>query len=487
MKENMSLIETVETFDKAHLMVIGDVMLDRFVYGNVSRISPEAPVPVMHISHEDMMLGGAGNVMRNIASLGASAFFVSLTGNDNVGDKIHQLLQDEKRATAKLLRSSQRQSTEKIRYIAESQQLLRADNESVSAIDSDEEAQLLNACKSQIDNIHAIIISDYNKGTLPDSLIKSLIALGNKHTLPVLIDPKKWDISLYKNATLLCPNYKEAQLLHGAPFKDDADMIAILSGWCSTYNIENILVTLGAKGMMLITAEGLKTHIKAKAREVYDVSGAGDTVLATLACAIARGADASDAAIIANHAAAIAVSHLGTATVHRTDIKTALHTDALTAGSHKILSLEAAKEKTAQWQKQGLSVGFTNGCFDIVHRGHITSLSQCKSHCDRLVLAINSDASVKRLKGDSRPVNNEMDRAMLLAALQDVDAIVIFREDTPEATLHALRPNVLMKGADYQKEEIVGWEFVESYGGRVERIPLVDGYSTTNTIEKMKA
>lgn len=485
MENTFALNAIVESFNQARLFVVGDVMLDRFVYGTVNRISPEAPVPVMHVSHEDVMLGGAGNVVRNIISLGASVQFASITGEDTIGARIKELLDEMNHCDTTLVQSPSRQSTEKIRYIAESQQLLRTDHETVSITNEQEERRLFESCQQNIDTIDAIVVSDYNKGTISHHLISSLITLGTAHHVPVLIDPKKWDISLYQHATLLCPNYKEAQLLHGQPFKDDNDMIAVVSEWCKTYHISYILVTLGAQGMILINAEGVVTRIKAHAREVYDVSGAGDTVLATLSCAIACGATAVHAAIIANHAAALAISHLGTATVHRTDIKTALHTNALTAGSHKILSLEAAQEKTAHWKKQGLIVGFTNGCFDIVHRGHITSLSQCRTHCDRLVLAINSDASVKRLKGTSRPIHHEMDRAMLLAALQDVDAVIIFREDTPEDTLHALQPDVLMKGADYQKEDIVGWEFVESYGGRIERIALVDGYSTTNTIEKM--
>jgi D-beta-D-heptose 7-phosphate kinase / D-beta-D-heptose 1-phosphate adenosyltransferase len=487
MNPTQKLIECVESFNHARLLIVGDVMLDRFIYGTVNRISPEAPVPVLHISHENVMLGGAGNVLRNAACLGATTHCVSVVGNDKVGKEILALCEDEAHAHTHIMQLNQRQSIEKIRYIADSQQLLRADNETIMALTAKEEAQLLAECNAHIAQCDALVLSDYNKGVLSNHNLRSLIALGKQHHIPVLIDPKKWDISLYAGATLLCPNEKEAEQLHGAKFENDAQMEQVIATWCKTYDIEYILVTRGAKGMMLVNGAGIISHINAKAHEVFDVSGAGDTVLATLSCAIARGASVADAAIIANHAAGIAVGRIGTATVPRTDIKTAIYTDALTTGSHKILSLDAAIEKTNEWKKQGLSVGFTNGCFDIVHRGHITSLSACKQHCDKLVLAINSDASVKRLKGDERPINNEMDRAMLLAALQVVDAIVIFREDTPEATLHALRPDVLMKGADYEKNQIVGWEFVESYGGRVERIALVDGYSTTNIINKLAA
>ena len=238
--------------------------------------------------------------------------------------------------------------------------------------------------------------------------------------------------------------------------------------------------------MMLISAEGLQAETRTEAREVFDVSGAGDTALATLAVAVGSGASVPDAMRLANHAAGIVVGRIGTAVVHRTDLKTAVHTAHLTTGAEKILSREAAVSRVQTWQAAGQRVGFTNGCFDLVHAGHIASISACKSHCDRLVLAINSDASVKRLKGESRPVHTEMDRAMLLAALSAVDLVVIFREDTPESLLHALRPNVLMKGADYQKEQIVGWDFVESYGGQVVRIDLVDGYSSTNTIHRIR-
>lgn len=484
---NHDLLTTIESFDQARILVIGDVMLDKFIYGSASRISPEAPIPVLAITNERLMLGGAGNVIRNLASLGASATFIALMGDDETAQHIDALTREEANITPAFVTETGRSSTIKTRYIADTQQLLRADHEDCSQLSQASELAILQQCEETLEQHHILVLSDYAKGMLSPTLTRQLIALAHQHQCPVFIDPKQWDISLYAEASLLCPNEKEAQLLHHAPFKDDDEMIAIIAGWCSNHNIGHILVTRGAKGMMLMNKDGLLCHIKAQNREVYDVSGAGDTVLATLAASCAIGATMEDAALLANHAAGIAVGRMGTATVHRTDLKTAIYTSDITTGRNKILSQEAARGVIEDWQQRGLKVGFTNGCFDIVHTGHITSLSQCKKHCDRLVLAVNSDASVKRLKGKSRPVNNEMDRAMLLAALSDIDAVVIFREDTPEAILEALRPDVLMKGEDYQKHEIVGWQLVESYGGEVVRIPLVDGYSTTNTIAKINA
>ena len=476
----------IESFDQTNSLVVGDIMLDKFVYGSTSRISPEAPIPVLSTQSAQSMPGGAGNVVRNITSLGGKASIISLIGDDADGEALASSFATDDNITSVLLKDPARQTTIKTRYIAGTQQLLRVDSEDTDPLNAHQADHITAQVKQRLEHHDCLILSDYAKGTLSPALLRRLIEVAQAANKPVLIDPKQWDIALYAGATLLCPNEKEATLLHSSAFTSDTEMISTAQSWCNEHSIQYVLITRGAKGMMLINSHGVVEDIRARGREVYDVSGAGDTVLATLACAYSSGATMAQAATLANHAAAIAVSRLGTATVYRTDLKTAIYTADTVKGRNKIFSLQAMQELVRNWQERGLKVGFTNGCFDIVHAGHISSLSHCKEYCDRLVLAINSDDSVKRLKGPARPVNNEIDRAMLLAALTDIDAVMIFREDTPIATLEALKPDVLMKGEDYQKEEIVGWKLIESYGGRVQRIPLVEGYSTTNTISKIQ-
>ncbi len=480
------LLAIIERFDQVSALVVGDVMLDRFVYGETRRISPEAPVPVLRSTHETRMLGGAGNVLRNLSALGVKAGLVSVQGDDATGQEIQALVDAEPLAEYHPATEAGRRSTLKTRYIAGAQQLLRADDEDTSLPAEDIYEVLLTQCRQHVHAYDALILSDYAKGALTPDVIRRLITIAHDNGKPVFVDPKQWDISLYRGATLLSPNEQEMEKLHRAPLASEQDMADVAAEWCQEYAIGHVLVTLGAKGMMLVNADGLQSRIKARARDVFDVSGAGDTVIATVATATVAGASLEEAARLANHAAGIVVGKLGTATIHRTDLKTAIHTAHITTGRSKILSRAAAQEQVQAWKARGLGVGFTNGCFDIVHAGHIASLSHCKEQCDRLVIAINSDASVRRLKGDARPVNTEMDRALLLAAISVVDMVVIFREDTPEALLEELCPDVLMKGEDYELDQIVGRDFVESYGGKVVRIPLVDGYSTTNTVQKIR-
>ncbi len=479
--------DRIEQFERSSVVVVGDIMLDVFVYGEAERISPEAPIPVLRVVREVRMLGGAGNVARNVSALGAQCVLISLAGADDTAEIIRELLTAEARMKAHFITEQQRITSVKTRYIAASQQLLRADREDVVAVSKTSEKEMQTFAEEILRDGDILVLSDYAKGALPPTMVRALITLAGAKGIKVFVDPKQWDIGLYAGADLISPNEKEMQLLNHAPLADERAMIEVARQWCRAHRIGHVLITRGSKGMILVNGEGLQARIGSEAREVYDVSGAGDTAMATLAVAIGCGAEMEEAAYLANVAAGIAVGRMGTAVVHRTDLRTAVHKARLTTGADKILSREAAKTVVAGWQAKGLKVGFTNGCFDLVHAGHITSISSAKSYCDKLVLAINSDASVRKLKGESRPVHTEMDRAMLLAALQDVDMVVIFREDTPEALLESLRPDVLMKGADYRKEQIIGWQFVEGYGGEVVRIPLVEGYSSTNTISRIRA
>lgn len=470
------------------VLCIGDVMLDRFIYGNVERISPEAPIPIFTATREERMLGGAGNVVRNLLSLGAEASFAAVVGDDAVATQLTGLVGSEKHLMPYLITERGRISTKKTRYVAGGQQILRSDSETKKAITEDTANKILELILPELAKHQAIILSDYGKGVLTPAICKILIQEARTRSVPVFVDPKARDVSVYAGATVLSPNLKELALACGVDsFADDAAIITAAQNLCRTHKFQYVLTTRGERGMTLVDAEGLVTHVDATANEVFDVSGAGDTVIATLAATYAAGAPMPLAVELANLAGGIVVGRLGTAVVHRTDLTAALYTHRTQALQQKILPCDTALATITNWKRDGLTVGFTNGCFDIMHAGHIQLLSDARARCDKLIVALNTDASVRGLKGPTRPVNAEMDRAQVLAALGCVDAVVLFDEETPIELLKLLEPDVLMKGADYKKEQVVGWELVESYGGRVELLPLKDGYSTTNIINKMTA
>lgn len=480
-----SLISGVDRFAEAHVLCIGDVMLDKFIYGNAVRISPEAPIPVLALERETTMLGGAGNVVRNIISLGGSATFISVVGNDDTGNTILALTAKEPRLYPYLLTDNTRISTQKTRYIAGSQQLMRADRESTEELSEKLVEQIAQIVEQEIERHQVVVLSDYGKGVLTEQLVRQVLEIAREADVPVIVDPKSNDFSRYADAYLVSPNQKELAAAFGVELHEESDILDAARILMRANDIKNILVTRGAKGMLLTKPAGEPYRVKARAREIYDVSGAGDTSLATLAVALGSGSSLEDAVYLSNTAGGIVVGKMGTAAVYRTDLKTELYTQDVFSGTRKIYPQDIAAEQVETWQREGCKVGFTNGCFDIVHAGHLALINDAKKECDKLILAINSDESVKRLKGESRPVNTEMDRALLLAELGAVDMVVIFREDTPEELLKKLRPDVLMKGADYTKEQIVGGAFVESYGGKVVSLALKDGYSTTNTIRKI--
>jgi D-beta-D-heptose 7-phosphate kinase/D-beta-D-heptose 1-phosphate adenosyltransferase len=486
MSTPQDLLRHLDRFDDARILVVGDIMLDRFMYGSVDRISPEAPIPIFTQQREEKMLGGAGNVVRNLLSLGAEATFVSVIGDDRVGNQLTALVGAEKKLLPYLIPERGRISSKKTRYVAGSQQLLRSDHESKHDISDESASKLLDVCLSELPRHQAIILSDYGKGTLTPAVCATIIAAARAADVPVFVDPKRRDVSVYQGATVLSPNARElAQAVGVESFSADSALIDSARSLCKMHHFNYVLATRGEHGMTLVDAEGLITHIDAEAHEVYDVSGAGDTVIATLALSYAAGAPMKEAAEIANLAAGVVVGRLGTATVYRTDITTALYSHRAVNLQKKILPLSHAQAMVENWRREGLTVGFTNGCFDIMHAGHISLLVDAASRCDRLIVGLNTDDSVRALKGPTRPVNSELDRASVLAALSMVSAVVLFDEDTPLSLIKAFQPDALMKGADYRKEQVVGWEFVESYGGRVELIPLKQGYSTTALIEKM--
>ncbi|MDR3424922.1 MAG: D-glycero-beta-D-manno-heptose-7-phosphate kinase [Alphaproteobacteria bacterium] len=479
------LASRLDQFTGRRVLCVGDLMLDRYVYGQVERISPEAPIPVLHTQRETATLGGAGNVVRNIAALGGKVEVIGVVGDDQTGRDIADAFNALPSVTAHMLRDASRPSTQKTRYVADGQQLLRADYEKAQSVAPDIEQQIIARVADAVKNIDAVILSDYAKGVLTPNVIAATVRLARQSGKIVIVDPKGRDIERYRGASYLTPNRKELSEAVGKPILtvDDADAAA--RDLIRDFDIENVLVKLGADGVCLVRKDQPALHLHTKAREVFDVSGAGDSVAATLALALASGFGAAEAAELANIAGSIVVGKVGTASVAREEIARELLQGDLLLREDKVVNLAAIGDVAERWRKQGLKVGFTNGCFDLLHPGHISLLRQAKAACDKLVVGLNSDASVKRLKGETRPVQNEASRSAVLASLADVDQVVIFGEDTPFELIKVVRPDVLVKGADYTVDKVVGADLVQNWGGKVVLAQLVEGQSTTGTIARM--
>ncbi len=462
----------------------GDVMLDRFVAGTVERISPEAPVPVLKVAHREMMLGGAGNVVRNLVALGARTAFAGIVGEDAEGGEIAALLADLEPVRAELIVASGRPTTVKTRFVAGDQQLLRTDREVAAPVDPATADRLVAAVEAGLSGCRLLILSDYAKGALACGVTERLITLAEAAEVPVVVDPKGSDWRRYRGARLVTPNRREFAVALGrvpAVGEEEAAARALLAD----AGVAAILLTLGGDGMLLVPASGPAVRLPTEARQVFDVAGAGDTVVAVVAAGLAAGADAEDAARLANAAAGVVVGKVGTAVAETAEIARALVRQDAARLEDKVMPLTSALTEAGRWRRQGLRIGFTNGCFDLLHPGHVALLASARAACDRLVVGLNADASVARLKGPGRPVQPEAARALVLAALAGVDAVVVFAEDTPLPLIEALRPDVLVKGADYRKEDVIGAPFVESYGGRVLLAPIVGGYSTSATLARL--
>ena len=479
------LAQLVEQLPNAKVLCIGDVMLDRFVYGSVTRISPEAPIPIIRVERESAMLGGAGNVARNATALGASVRFLSLVGDDLPGREVMEYVANDKGVEPYIQIERNRPTTIKTRYIAGGQQLLRSDNETTATLAAPTISNLSALAAQLAPDVSAIILSDYGKGVLHGDVVAATIAAARKAVKPVIVDPKGTDYSIYRGATVVTPNRAEAQAATGIDIQSDEDASSAATKIITECGIENVLLTRSQDGMTLVTSKGEATHLPTEAREVFDVSGAGDTVVACLASAIAGGASLSDAARIANVAAGIVVGKIGTAVVYPDELISVLHHHDLMIGEAKLMPLDRMVDRVERWRRKGYKVGFTNGCFDLLHPGHLSLLQQARSNCDRLIVGLNSDASVKRLKGEARPVQSEAARAAVLGSLETVSGVVIFGEDTPITVIEALKPDILVKGADYTIDKVVGADIVQGYGGKVVLANLADGFSTTSTIARI--
>ena len=471
------------------VLCVGDLMLDDFVYGEVTRISPEAPAPVIAVQRSETTIGGAGNVARNLAALGVRCIFVGVIGEDDSGRILNAKLDDEPLIEARLVSDNSRPTTRKVRFVSEhySTHLLRADWELAKAVSEEEEQYLIENVLDALPGAGAVILSDYGKGVLTSRVIRAVIDAANRAKKPVIVDPKGRDYSIYRGATLITPNRQElaAATRHNA--NSEAEIVAAAEDLLDLVQSQAVLVTRSEDGMTLLVSGEEPIHIAAYPVRVRDVSGAGDTVAAVLGAMLAAKAGFEAAMRAANAAAAVAVSKRGTATVSISELRARILPAASLAAEEKVLfDWSMLEERLREWRKAGMRIGFTNGCFDLLHPGHIKVLTAARAQCDRLVVGLNSDASVKRLKGEDRPVQEAHARAEVLAALEAVDLVVVFEEDTPLELLKKVRPKVLIKGGDYTLDQVVGRELVEADGGQVVLVELVPGFSTTELVKRSR-
>ena len=480
------LLPQLEKIADHRILCVGDVMLDRFVYGHVERISPEAPIPVLRVEREEITLGGSGNVVRNVVTLGGHVDIVGVVGHDQAGYDLVEQISSMHQVVSYIITDNSRPTTIKTRFVADGQQLLRADREVSTPLSPAISEQTMMRVRSALDGCDIVILSDYAKGVLTDAIVCAVISMANEKNKPVLIDPKGRDFSRYNGAYLLTPNRKELAEATGLAIKNVADAEKAARLLIDTHHLGGVLAKLGSDGVCLVMKDEPAHHFHATAREVYDVSGAGDTVVATMALCLAGGLSPSDGAALANIAGSIVVGKIGTAAVTYHDMVKELKHDQSRVSEEKVLTCAEAAEVAERWRKQGLVVGFTNGVFDLLHPGHLSLIRQARAACDRLIIGMNSDASVKRLKGETRPIQNETSRSAVLASLADVDNVVIFGEDTPLDLIKAIRPSLLVKGSDYTVETVVGSDLVQSWGGQVVLASLIDGQSTTATINRLK-
>ncbi len=475
-------------FPKQIVLCIGDLMLDEFVYGEVSRISPEAPAPVIAAQRSEIVVGGAGNVARNIAALGAKCIFVGLVGVDDAAETLKQHLAQESDIEALLVTDASRPTTRKVRFVSEhfSTHMLRADWELATPASAEIEKQLLDTILPQITRSDIVLLSDYAKGVLTARVIRNVIDAAKKHGKRVIVDPKSANFAIYRGATLLTPNRKE--FAEATRSRTDIEInIAAAQEAMILADCAAMLVTQSEHGMTLVVRDGEAIHVPALPVKVRDVSGAGDTVAAMLAVALAAGADWEAVLRLAAAAAAVAVGKKGTAVVLPQELRRKMLPHATLAAEDKIVAAEDLAARLDGWRRDQLRIGFTNGCFDILHPGHVKVLTAARATCDRLIVGLNSDASVKRLKGPDRPVQNERARAEVLAALEAVDLVVIFEEDTPIKLIEAILPSTLIKGGDYTREQVVGHEIVAANGGEVVIVDILQGHSTTSLVERARS
>ncbi len=464
---------------KPNILVIGDLMIDHYLWGSCDRISPEAPVQVVNVKKENSVLGGAGNVINNLVSLGSSVEVISVIGDDSVANELKTLLSNIGVSFDNLVVEKGRKTSKKSRLMASNQQVLRYDSESVDEISKNSSNKILEILEKNIKNYSAIILSDYKKGVLTTTLTQDIIKLANRNKIKVLADPKGKDFSKYKGAYTLTPNKKEAMEATNIDIKDEKSLVEALKSLKQNCNLEVSLITLSEQGIAIFDDE-LFTSPTA-AREVFDVTGAGDTVIASITFALSCGVDIKKALYFANLAAGVVVGKIGSATASLDEIYEYESQLNKSSSSSHIKTFDEIEKLAKKLHSQGKRIVFTNGCFDILHVGHVKYLEEAKSYGDVLILGLNADSSVRKLKGSSRPINSQDDRAYILASLESVDYVVIFEEETPYELIKLIKPHVLVKGGDYEGKEVVGQDIADE----LKLVQFVDGKSTTNTIKRI--
>jgi D-beta-D-heptose 7-phosphate kinase/D-beta-D-heptose 1-phosphate adenosyltransferase len=481
------LLNTVKTFGSKnlHALVIGDVMLDRYLIGNVGRISPEAPVPIVLLNAQSERAGGAANVAVNLVLLGLKTHIVGCVGHDAEGNNLEKCITDIGVNTSAIIRSKHRPTIAKTRILGGHQQMLRLDQESSAAFNQEENSQLLKAIETELALKPSIVIlSDYAKGLLSHSICQQIISKCKSLNIPVLVDPKGRDYTKYTGATALTPNKKETAEACDTHL-DDAELISKSKSLKESLGLAFLAVTRGEEGITLIDHD--IHQIDATAQKVFDVSGAGDTVIATLAAGLAYSLSPLESLQLANLAAGVVVGKVGTEPITQIELIEVLNRQMGSEQTSKVCNLSQLMEKVALWKKAQQKIVFTNGCFDLLHAGHVTYLEAAKKRGDKLILGLNTDRSVSAIKGPTRPVVNEGDRARVLAALESVDAVILFDEDTPLNLITQIKPNVIAKGSDYTADQVVGGKEVESWGGEIALVELVEGRSTSKIIQKLNS
>lgn len=471
--------------ESAHVVVVGDVMLDRYLWGSVDRVSPEAPVPVVHLDRESDRAGGAANVAMNLAGLGVTTSLVGIVGNDDAASRLRSLLNLKGIDTQGLISVADRPTTTKTRVVGDRQQMLRIDDEHVHPAGQEATRAIVDHVESLIDDADVLLLSDYAKGVLSPDVCSRLMRLASEASCPVLVDPKGSDYNKYAGADTVTPNDRELALATGTEVDHVHELLDAGDALRRKINARNLIVTRGKDGISRVH-DGGREDYPALQRDVFDVSGAGDTVVALLAACRAADLDWSMSIRIANLAASIVIGKVGTMPIHRNELVAAVQDDRPINVDTKVYDPEHIQQQVQIWRTRSETIVFTNGCFDILHAGHVTYLDEAARKGDRLVVGLNTDASVNALKGDPRPIVPQDERARVLASLESVDAVVLFDEPTPVTLIETVRPDVLVKGADYDESEVVGADQVKSWGGTVELIPLVEGVSTTNIVERVR-
>lgn len=476
-----------EKGENSNILCVGDLMLDVFYYGEALRISPEAPIPVLRVERKNQVLGGVGNVANNLRTLSVKPFLVGIVGDDEASKTVSALLRERGIGCEGILSSPQAETIVKNRYVAQDQQLLRVDFEGVVGYEQSLTDGLLERSLELLRKAQILILSDYGKGALPPYVIEALLQEAGRQNKISIVDPKGTDYRIYRGATFVTPNRKELKEATGMPTMTDEEVVVASKHLIKTSCVHNVLATRSEKGMTLVKETGDVHHFKVVAKEVYDVSGAGDTVVSALGAALSVGDTVEEAVQLANLAGSVVVGKMGTATVSLQELEEALLLqDQQESIDARIVTLAQATERVQKWKEAGLKVGFTNGCFDLFHLGHLKVLSESRALCDRLIVGVNTDAYVRRTKGESRPIQDEKTRSGVLAALACVDLVILFEEDTPKILIETLIPNVLVKGGDYTLGTVVGADVVQSHGGTVHLVKLVEGHSTTNTVSRMR-